>query len=185
MKYVVLVDGQAIEVEVDGEHVTVAGEDHRATLGAIPGTPLRHLLLDGRPSTLSVQPLGRGRWALTPAGERWEVEVLDERTRHIRGLAGTTDVRRQADVLKAPMPGLVVRVQVRAGDAVMADAGLVVLEAMKMENELKAAAPGVVKLVRVTPGEAVEKGQVLVEFEGQGPGTGDRGPGAPSKPSTQ
>jgi biotin carboxyl carrier protein len=42
---------------------------------------------------------------------------------------------------------------------------LVVLEAMKMENELKAAAPGVVKVVRVQPGEAVEKGQVLLEFE--------------------
>jgi len=49
---------------------------------------------------------------------------------------------------------------------VAAGAPLVVLEAMKMENELKAGAPAVVKSVRVAPGEAVEKGQVLVEFEG-------------------
>jgi pyruvate carboxylase subunit B len=48
---------------------------------------------------------------------------------------------------------------------VAAGASLVVLEAMKMENELKAASPAVVKAVRVSPGEAVEKGQVLVEFE--------------------
>jgi pyruvate carboxylase subunit B len=160
-------DGQAIEVEVDGERVTVAGETHHATLGTIPGTPLRQLLLDGRPLVLSVEALGRGRWALTPAGERLEVEVLDERTRHIRTLTGATDQRRPADVLKAPMPGLVIRVQANPGDAVAAGAGLVVLEAMKMENELKAAAPGVVKRVLVAPGEAVEKGQVLVEFEGE------------------
>jgi biotin carboxyl carrier protein len=166
VKYVVLVDGQAIEVEVDGERVTVAGQTHTAILGAIPGTPLRQLLLDGRPLTLSVEQLGRGRWALTPAGERWEIEVLDERTQYIRSLAGATEQRRSADVLKAPMPGLVVRVHARAGDKVSAGMGLVVLEAMKMENELKAAAPGVVKAVRVSPGEAVEKGQVLVEFEG-------------------
>lgn len=166
MKYVVMVDGQAIEVEVDGEHVTVRGQSHHATLGAIPGTPLRQLLLDGRPLTLSVEALGRGRWALTPAGERWEVEVLDQRARHIRSLTGTGDRRRAADVLKAPMPGLVVRVHAKAGDKISAGTGLVVLEAMKMENELKAAAPGVVKAVRVTAGEAVEKGQVLVEFEG-------------------
>jgi biotin carboxyl carrier protein len=58
-----------------------------------------------------------------------------------------------------------VRIQAQPGDTVSAGTGLVVLEAMKMENELKAAAPGVVRAIRVTPGEAVEKGQVLVEFE--------------------
>ena len=167
MKYVVLIDGQAIELEVDGEHVTIAGETYSATLNPIPGTPLRQLLLDGRPLTLSVEPLGRGRWALAPGGERLEVEVLDERTRHIRSLTGGGDQRRAAAVLKAPMPGLVVRVQAQPGDVVTAGAGLIVLEAMKMENELKAAAPGLVKSVRVAPGEAVEKGQVLVEFESE------------------
>ena len=167
MKYVVLVDGQAVEVQVEGEQVTVNGQPHHATLRAIPGTPLRQLLLDGRPLTLSVEALGRGRWALTPAGERWELEVLDERARHIRSLTGSGDHRRTADVLKAPMPGLVVRVQAKVGDKISAGAGLIVLEAMKMENELKAAAPGVVKAVRVSAGEAVEKGQVLVEFEGE------------------
>jgi pyruvate carboxylase subunit B len=52
----------------------------------------------------------------------------------------------------------------REGEAVDAGRGLVVLEAMKMENELRAAAPGVVASIRVTPGQAVEKGQVLIEF---------------------
>jgi pyruvate carboxylase subunit B len=164
---VVLVNGEAIEVDVDGERVTIAGQTYSATLGAIPGTPLRQLLLDGRPLTLSVEALGRGRWALTPAGERWEIEVLDERTRHIRTLTGAGDQRRLAEVLKAPMPGLVVRVQAKAGDKVAAGTGLIVLEAMKMENELKAAAPGTIRAIRVSPGEAVEKGQVLVEFEGE------------------
>jgi biotin carboxyl carrier protein len=166
MKYVVLLDGQTIEVEVDGDRVTIDGQTHSATLGVIPGTPLRQLLIDGRPLTLSVEAVGRGRWTLTPKGERWEMEVLDERTQHIRSLAGSGAQRRAAGVLKAPMPGLVVRVQVQPGQQVAAGAPLVVLEAMKMENELKAGAPGVVKSVRVAPGEAVEKGQVLVEFEG-------------------
>jgi pyruvate carboxylase subunit B len=63
------------------------------------------------------------------------------------------------------MPGLVLRVQVTPGQRVPAGAGLVVLEAMKMENELKAAAAVVIKAVRVEPGAAVEKGQVLLEFD--------------------
>lgn len=166
MRYAVLIDGRVIEVEVDGEQVTVAGERHTATLGSIPGTPLRQLLLDGRPTTLSVESLGQGRWALGPGGERWEVEVLDERTRHIRSLANSSERQRTSQVLRAPMPGLVLRVHAQPGKAVPAGAGLIVLEAMKMENELTAPAPATVKAVRVKPGEAVEKGQVLVEFEG-------------------
>jgi acetyl/propionyl-CoA carboxylase alpha subunit len=165
VRYAVLVDGQVIEVEVDGDRVTVAGEAHAATLNAIPGTPLRQLLLDGRPTTLSVEALGRGRWALAPGGERWEVEVLDERARHIRSLTSNGDRARVVPVLKAPMPGLVLRVQVVPGQRVPAGAGLVVLEAMKMENELKAPAAAVIKAVRVQPGAAVEKGQVLLDFE--------------------
>jgi pyruvate carboxylase subunit B len=165
MKYAVLLDGQVIEVEVDGDRVIIAGEAHTATLSAIPGTPLRQLLLDGKPTTLSVESLGRGRWALSPGGERLEVEVLDERARHIRSLTNGADRQHTTPVLKAPMPGLVLRVQVAPGQAVATGAGLVVLEAMKMENELKAPAPAVVRAVRVQPGEVVEKGQVLIEFE--------------------
>jgi biotin carboxyl carrier protein len=167
MKYVVMVAGQALEVEVDGDQVIVDGHRCNASLGAVPGTPLRQLLVDGRPLMIAIEALGRGRWGLNASGERWDVEVLDERTRHIRSLAGAGDQRRTADVLKAPMPGLVVRVHARPGERVTAGAGIVVLEAMKMENELKAPAPGIVKSVRVAPGEAVEKGQVLVEFEGE------------------
>ena len=165
MKYAVLIDDQVIEVEVDGDRVSVAGEIHIANLSSIAGTPLRQLLLDGRPTTLAVESLGRGRWALIPGGERWEVEVLDERTRHIRSLTAGGDRRAVSPLLKAPMPGLVLRVQVEAGERVEAGKGLVVLEAMKMENELKSKAQAVVKAVRVRPGEAVEKGQVLLEFE--------------------
>lgn len=165
MKYVVLVDGRSIEVDVDGERIRVAGQTRHATLASIPGTPLRQLLLDGRPLTLSVEARGQGHWALTEAGQRSELEVLDERTRHIRSLTGAGDQQRSADVLRAPMPGLVVRVHAAPGDRVTAGSGVVVLEAMKMENELTAQATAVVRAVRVSPGEAVEKGQVLVEFE--------------------
>jgi acetyl/propionyl-CoA carboxylase alpha subunit len=165
VKYTVILDGQSLDVEIDGDRVTVAGQVYAASLGVIPGTPLRQLLLDGRPSTLTIESLGRGRWALAPGGERWEVEVLDERARHIQSLSGGADRQPVSRVLKAPMPGLVLRVHVAPGQQVVAGAGLVVLEAMKMENELKSASSAVVKSVRVKPGEAVEKGQLLVEFE--------------------
>lgn len=63
------------------------------------------------------------------------------------------------------MPGLIVRINVQAGDAVQPGQGLVVMEAMKMENELRAQAAGTVKSVQVKPGTAVEKGAILIELE--------------------
>ena len=65
----------------------------------------------------------------------------------------------------APMPGKVVKVLVKAGDVVAAKQGVVVVEAMKMENELKAARAGTVKEVRVVEGATVEAGSVLVIVE--------------------
>ena len=67
--------------------------------------------------------------------------------------------------LKAPMPGKVLDVLVTAGQEVVKGDGLVILEAMKMENVLKADDVGVVKSVNVSIGEAVEKNNVLIEFE--------------------
>ena len=165
MKYIVTVAGREIEVDVEGDQVRVGGRSLSAALRRVPGTPLRHLLVDGRPSTLVIEGNGRGQWTIGARGERWDVEAVDERTRHIRSLTGAGDRPRGPAALKAPMPGLVVRVQVEAGQSVAAGAGVVVLEAMKMENELRAATAGTVRTVRVRPGEAVEKGQVLVEFE--------------------
>ena len=73
------------------------------------------------------------------------------------------------------MPGLVVKVEVAEGDAVHPGQGLLIVEAMKMENELKAEAAGFVARIHVGPGEAVEKDQVLIDFaapdEGADPGT--------------
>jgi pyruvate carboxylase subunit B len=165
VKYIVTIAGRTLEVEVDGDQVSVDGRTVAAALSAVPGTPLRHLLVDGRPVALAMESAGKGTWGLTRAGERWDAEVIDERTRHIRNLTGAADRSRGAGVLRAPMPGLVVRVQGETGQTVAAGAGIVVLEAMKMENELRTTAPGVIKAVHARAGETVEKGQILVEFE--------------------
>jgi biotin carboxyl carrier protein len=162
VKYVVSLGGREVEIEVDGDRVTVGGRILAATLGSSPGTPVRQLLLDGRSEALAVEPMGSGRWALTHRGERYEVEVVDERTRHIRSLTGSSDRGRGPGVLRAPMPGLVVRVQAQAGQAVSPGAGMVVLEAMKMENELRAPRAGTVAAVLCAEGTTVEAGQDLI-----------------------
>lgn len=165
MKYFVTVDGREFEVVVDGGRVTVGNEEFETHLEAIPGTPLRHLLLGDRSLSIAIEPGGRGHWFVSRYGDRRELEVVDERTRHIRSLTGLGAQVTGPAQLKAPMPGLVARILVEVGQRVEAGAGVVVLEAMKMENELRAPHGGVVRALPAQPGQAVEKGQVLVEFD--------------------
>ncbi|HBY98241.1 MAG: biotin/lipoyl-binding protein [Ardenticatenaceae bacterium] len=103
-----------------------------------------------------------GQWRVLVDGERHEVIVEDERLRLIKALGGKA-ARSVGDVqIKAPMPGLVVKVLVEEGESVAANQAVVILEAMKMENELRAARAGRIKGVRVQPGQAVDQGQVLL-----------------------
>lgn len=164
MKYLVTIEGREVTVEVDGGAVKVDGHPAEAHLSPVPGTPLRHLLLGGESLTLVMSRPEAGRWELQYQGGRLHAEVMDERTRHIRSLTGG-GVKPATAELKAPMPGLVVRVLVQPGQSVEAGQGLIVLEAMKMENELKAKAGARIRAIRAVPGQAVEKGQLLVEFE--------------------
>jgi pyruvate carboxylase subunit B len=164
MKYHVTLNGRTVEIVVTGDRVLFDGVEYHAELRQVAGTPLRLLLVDGRAWSLAVAPAGRGQWVIHKWGERHEAEVLDERARHVRSLVGEGSAHPGPQLLKAPMPGLVVRVLVRPGQTVTAGEGLVVLEAMKMENELKAAGPGVVDRVEVATGQVVEKGSPLVVF---------------------
>jgi biotin carboxyl carrier protein len=164
VKYYVTINSREYLVDVDGDQVSVDGQSYRAHLSDIPGTPLRHLLLGERSFTLPFESRGSGQWSMAFQGEVWDAEVVDERTRHIRTLTGAVDAKKAGGVLKAPMPGLVIRIDVTPGQRLVAGASVVVLEAMKMQNELRATAPSVVAAIKVTAGQAVEKGQVLVEL---------------------
>jgi biotin carboxyl carrier protein len=103
--------------------------------------------------------------ALTIGGIEYEAEVLDEahaRLAQVTTARGGGHARRE---LKAPMPGLVVKVLAETGAAVEAGQPLVVLQAMKMENELSLPRGGTVASVSVSAGQTVEAGQVLAVIE--------------------
>jgi biotin carboxyl carrier protein len=163
MKYQVMVGARTFAVEVVGATVLVDGESAEAQLMAIPRTPMRRLVVDGVAHTLAVLPDEAG-WEIEHGGTRWVVEVLDERTRQLQELTGDGRVSRKGGVIKAPMPGLVLEIEVEEGQVVEAGQGLIVLEAMKMENEIKAGGAGVVQAIHVEPGQAVEKGTTLIEI---------------------
>lgn len=170
MKYHVTLRSRTYIIDVEGGAVTVDGERLETHWAAVPSTPLIHLLVGGESWTVACQRLSDSRWALGAAGERLEVQVQDDRTKQIEALTGRGGQPAQGGVVKAPMPGLVVRVEVTVGQTVEAGAGLVVVEAMKMENELRALYRGVVEQIHVGAGQRVEKGAPLVTLTAQASG---------------
>ena len=166
MRYFVRINGDEHEVMLDEQGGHVAGQDVDAHVSPIEGTPVRIVRIGDRVHRVVVRPgKGRGAYTLWVDGFRFDVEALDERTRAIRELSGASAGPVGPAPVVAPMPGLVVRINVQVGDQVSAGQGLVVMEAMKMENELRSQAPGRVKNVLASPGQAVEKGTLLIELE--------------------
>jgi pyruvate carboxylase subunit B len=166
VKYVVEIAGKTVDVDIDGDKVRVDGQEVAARISDLPGTPIVLLTIEDSVYRVAAsRGRSKGRYALVSDGRRYEAEALDERTRAIRELSAATAGPSGPAPLIAPMPGLIVRINVSQGDQVRAGQGLVVMEAMKMENELRAVAAGTVKAIRVTPGTAVERGATLVELE--------------------
>ena len=166
MKYYVTIGDAEIEVQLDGDEVRIDEVVMHARVTDVEGTPVRMLTVGDEVHRIVVRAGGsRGRYTIWVDGFRHEVEALDERMRAIRELAGAAAGPVGPAPLVAPMPGMIVRVNVQVGDQVQPEQGLVVMEAMKMENELRAQAAATVKAVFAQPGAAVEKGTLLVELE--------------------
>lgn len=167
MKYVVDLNAERHSVLVEPEGVRFESEEVvRAELAEIEGSPVRMVKLGSHVYRVVVQKRpGKGRYTLWVDGYRFETEALDERTRAIRDISAANAAPSGPAPIIAPMPGLVIRINVSPGDKIEAGHGVVVMEAMKMENELRATTPGTVKSIKVAPGTAVERGALLVELE--------------------
>lgn len=167
MKYVVDLNGKRETVSIDPEGVSAEGSVAQpAELAEVEGSPVRMVKLGNNVYRVVTQKRqGKGRYTLWVDGYRFEVEALDERTRAIRDVSAANAAPPGPAPILAPMPGLIIRVNVNPGDSIEAGQGVVVMEAMKMENELRATTSGTVKSVKVAPGTAVERGALLVELE--------------------
>ena len=165
MIYHVTIGEQEFEVELAPEGARIDGQPIEVDLAHVQGTSVRNLLLDRASHRIVAERGGNDTWDVHLRGRRFQAQVLDERTRAIRELTGAGAGPTGPEPVRAPMPGLVVKIEVAVGDVVEAGQGVAIVEAMKMENELKATAAARVRAIPVEPGAAVEKDQILVDLE--------------------
>lgn len=162
MKYTVLIGENTYEVSPEAnQNVEINGEPHRVDFRSIDNSALYSILIDNRSWQALVEREG-DEYRISIDGEMYVVNVQDERTRKIQKALTKVAAASGEFTLKAPMPGMVRGVPVQVGQEVQQGQGLVILEAMKMENELRSPRAGNIKQVNVKPGDAVNLGQALV-----------------------
>jgi acetyl/propionyl-CoA carboxylase alpha subunit len=167
MKWVVRKDGETSDVEVEpvlgGFEVRIGNERRRVEVIRLDGAiaSLRYVD-DGRSYSVSYR-RGSGRhWRIGLCERTFELETLTP----VEAIeASVAAAAAGPSRIEAPIPGKVVKVHVKVDDVVEPGQPLIVLEAMKMENELTAEQPGKVTAIYVEPGQTVDAGQALAELE--------------------
>jgi len=120
---------------------------------------------EGRTLPLVIEADDRKNIRLSARNQSFQATVLDHRDQLLAEWGLDDSVSNAAQELVSPMPGLVLSISVELGASVTTGTPLLVLEAMKMENEIKSTSDSTVAAIHVRPGDAVQKGQVLIEFE--------------------
>ena len=163
MKYVATVNDESRVVELtttsDGYRVAVGDDVWEVDARRTP-SGVYSLLIDGVSYVATV--FERDGASIVEVGGEWYEVVVEDQMRHVIRTHGGAAGGARSRTLTAPLPGKISRVVVRPGDTVQPGDTLLVIEAMKMENEFKAVAAGTVAEVRVAAGQAVNAGDVLV-----------------------
>ncbi len=162
MKYITTVDGTQYTIDInDDYHVTINGKRFDVDVTTLSHTGLVSLILNGHSFDVDIDERDSA-YQVMLKGVLHDVTVEDERTRRLAGVKGGLKEAVGEILIKAPMPGVIVDIPVKVGDAVTKNQVIAILESMKMQNEFKSPKDGTVKSVRVKPGEKVDQNAVMV-----------------------
>jgi len=169
MRYTVQVAGREHVVEItetaDGLTAQVGDRPARPARLVPSPAPLHVLELGETRATLAIEPVvdEAGRWSVALEGRPpVEVEAVDARFAKV--LQREAGASRRLKQLKSPMPGVIIELCVEAGQEVTQGQVLLILEAMKMQNEIRAEGDGTVKSVKVSVGDSVPARGLLIDF---------------------
>lgn len=164
MKYQAVIHQSAFEVEPHGsDAVSLNGVKKECRLVQI-SERFYHLIYEGKVFRIESVKTDDG-FNFKINGELVSVEVKDELQQMLDKMGGSAKKKLTSGDIKAPMPGLVVKLLVAVGESVKKGQGLLILEAMKMQNEIKSPTDGVVKKINVSEKQAVEKNHLLMKLE--------------------
>jgi biotin carboxyl carrier protein len=166
-KYAAQIDGKRFEVDINDTATEARFNGETLNFDSIWLAGSRqniNILLGGRSYDLRIEEQD-DHLLITYAGQRYECTVADKRVADLKRRAESADRPHGKTVVKSPMPGLVVKVLAAEGQEVKRGERLIVLEAMKMENDVKSPRDGRIAKIAVQTGDPVEGGRELLTIE--------------------
>lgn len=166
MKYEIRIGDKPSTVELNREAAQwkIALDGQSIAADAVEVSPgVFSILLDGASHEVRVSPAPGGTLRILSGMEEFTAEIVDSRSWRGRRQGGLEVAGRQP--VLAPMPGKVIRVLRKAGERVEVGGGILVIEAMKMQNEIRSPKSGVVESMAVQEGQAVNAGETLAWIE--------------------
>lgn len=159
-------EDRSFSVGQEGSDWVIDGEKVNCDIQPQPNG-LISILLNNKSYTATVEGIDRNAKEVTVSvnGSLHTLAISEPMDRLLASMGMDLKAMQKAEPVKAPMPGMVLKVLVAAGQQITKGDGLLILEAMKMENVLKAGADARVKSINVQERTAVEKGAVLIELE--------------------
>lgn len=164
MKYFATIGENEYEIDIEQDEIFVNGELVDISFEKSGGTELYSVLYNGQSHELLIDS-DRSTYSIAMGAEQFDVHIEDERTRRLNAGRKTVDLPQGEFAVVAPIPGLVIKVLVAEGDEVEDQQALILLEAMKMENEIRAPRAGVIKKIDVEASQQVEQNMVLLHLE--------------------
>ncbi len=163
--YKAIVNSKSFEVEQQSDDFIVNGEMFQWDLSKISDGyfHILHQQKSYRAEVVKVESATK-TCVIKINGRTYPVELKDKFDLLLEKMGMNSQAASKVNNVKAPMPGLIIDLKVKEGDAVKVNDVLLILEAMKMENIIKSPGEGIVKSVKVKKGDSVEKSQVLIEF---------------------
>jgi biotin carboxyl carrier protein len=162
MKFEVLINNtrRIVDLERDANRWRISLDGHLVDADAVEIAPNTYsILLNGKSHEIRVTPTPTGALTLQTGPHEFTAEVIDPRAWRGRR-QGAIEAEGRQQIL-APMPGKIVRVLVQTGEAVQVGQGLLVVEAMKMQNEIRSPKSGTVERLLVKEGQPVNAGEIL------------------------
>lgn len=163
MKYYAQIGEREFVIDIESDGVLLDGERIDVDMQRSGVSELYSMLMGGRSHELLIE-AQRYSYDITLHGDLMRVQVEDERSRRLSATRKLAVAEGESAIV-APIPGLVVKVLVSEGELVAIDQPVILLEAMKMENELRAPREGRIKQVKVAAGQRVEQNAALLVLE--------------------
>lgn len=156
------------KVSVNENLVFQISNEDIAKIDALPTNGNKyHILQDNKPflAEIIASNFNRKKYSVKVNNSRYDVDISDGLDLLIKEMGFSLGSTKNVGSIVAPMPGLILDINVSVGQAVKENDPLLILEAMKMENIISSPRVGIIKSISVTKGQAVEKKQLLIEFE--------------------